>query len=48
MKGHPEGMIHITCLARLDHKKVDMSLNEVDFEIAQLLADKNFHPICGF
>lgn len=41
MKGHPEGTIHITCLVPKAHKKVDMPLNEVDFDIAQLPADKN-------
>ena len=41
MKGHPEGTIHITCLVPKDHKKVDMPLSEVDFDIAQLPADKS-------
>jgi hypothetical protein len=41
MKGHPEGTIHITCLVPKDHKKVDMPLSQVDFDIAQLPADKN-------
>ena len=41
MKGHPEGTIHITCLVPKDHKKVDMPLDQVDFDIAQLPADKN-------
>ncbi|NWH03778.1 hypothetical protein [Desulfobacter latus] len=40
MKGHPEGTIHITCLVPKDHKRIDMPLNQVDFDIAQLPADK--------
>jgi len=41
MKGHPEGTIHITCLVPKDHKKIDMPLNKVEFDIAQLPANKN-------
>ena len=41
MKGHPSGTIHITCLVPNDHKCTDMSLNKVDFDIAQLPKDKN-------
>lgn len=41
MKGHPEGTIHITCLVPKDHKRVDMPLKMVDFDIAQLPKDKN-------
>jgi len=41
MKGHPSGTIHITCLVPKDHKRIDMPLNEVDFDIAQLPEDKN-------
>ena len=41
MKGHPSGTIHITCLVPKDHKRTDMPLNEVDFDIAQLPEDKN-------
>jgi hypothetical protein len=41
MKGHPCGTIHITCLVPKDHKRVDMPLSGVDFDIAQLPKDKN-------
>jgi len=41
MKGHPSGTIHITCLVPKDQKRIDMSLSEVDFDIAQLPKDKN-------
>jgi len=41
MKGHPSGTIHITCLVPKDHKRIDMSLSEVDFDLAQLPKDKN-------
>jgi hypothetical protein len=41
MKGHPSGTIHITCLVPKDHKRTDMSLNKVDFDILQLPKDKN-------
>lgn len=41
MKGHPAGTIHITCLVPKDHKRMDMPLSKVDFDIAQLPKDKN-------
>ena len=41
MKGHPSGAIHITCLVPKDHKRTDMSLSKVDFDISQLPEDKN-------
>ncbi|MBU8911802.1 MAG: hypothetical protein KOO65_11090 [Desulfobacterales bacterium] len=41
MKGHPSGTIHITCMVPKDHKSTDMSLNKVDFDIAQLPKDKS-------
>lgn len=41
MKGHPAGTIHITCLVPKDHKRTDMPLSEVDFDMAQLPEDKN-------
>ncbi len=41
MKGHPSGTIHITCMVPKDHKRIDMPLSEVDFDIAQLPKDKN-------
>ena len=41
MMGHPSGTIHITCLVPKAHKHIDMPLNEVDFDIAQLPKDKN-------
>jgi hypothetical protein len=30
MKGHPSGTVHITCLVPKDHKRTDLSLNEVN------------------
>jgi len=41
MKGHPVGTIHITCLVPKDHKRTDMPLSKVDFDVAQLPTDKN-------
>jgi rhodanese-related sulfurtransferase len=41
MKGHPSGTIHITCMVPKDHKRTDMPLSEVDFDIAQLPKDKD-------
>lgn len=41
MKGHPSGTIHITCMVPKDHKRIDMPLSKVDFDIAQLPKDKN-------
>ena len=41
MKGHPSGTIHITCLVPKDHKRTDLPLSEVDFDISQLPKDKN-------
>jgi len=41
MKGHPAGTIHITCLVPKDHKRTDMPLENVDFDISQLPKDKN-------
>jgi len=41
MKGHPEGTIHITCLVPKDHKRTDLPLDQVDFDVAQLPKDKN-------
>ena len=41
MKGHPAGTIHITCLVPKDHKRTDMPLSKVDFDVAQLPKDKN-------
>ena len=41
MKGHPSGTIHITCLVPKDHKRTDMPLDKVDFDLAQLPKDKN-------
>ncbi|SMC63013.1 hypothetical protein SAMN02746065_10628 [Desulfocicer vacuolatum DSM 3385] len=41
MKGHPAGTIHITCLVPKDHKRTDLPLDKVDFDIAQLPKDKN-------
>jgi len=41
MKGHPSATIHITCLVPEDHKRIDMALDKIDFDIAQLPKDKN-------
>lgn len=41
MKGHPSGTIHITCLVPKDHKRTDMPLRDVDFDITQLPKDKS-------
>jgi hypothetical protein len=41
MKGHPVGTQHITCLVPKNHKRTDLSLSEVDFDVAQLPSDKN-------
>ena len=41
MKGHPTGTTHITCLVPKDHKRADMPMSEVDFDVAQLPEVKN-------
>jgi rhodanese-related sulfurtransferase len=41
MKGHPSGTIHITCLVPKDHKRTDLPLKEVDFDVGQLPKDKS-------
>ena len=41
MKGHPIDTTHITCLVPKDHKRMDLPLSEVNFDIAQLPEDKN-------
>lgn len=41
MKGHPPGTIHITCLTPKKHEFKDLSLEQVDFDVAQLPKDKN-------
>ena len=41
MKGHPSGTTHITCLVPKDHKRTDMTLSQVDFDVSQLPKDKN-------
>ncbi len=33
--------MHITCLVPKDHKKVDLPLDQVDFDAVQLPKDKN-------
>jgi len=40
MKGHPSGAIHITCLVPIDHKRTDIPLSKVNFDITQLPKDK--------
>jgi rhodanese-related sulfurtransferase len=40
MKGHPPGTIHITCLVPKDHKRTDMPLSKIDFDVTQLPKDK--------
>jgi rhodanese-related sulfurtransferase len=41
MKGHPPGTVHITCLVPKGHKRTDLPLDEIDFDVAQLPADKS-------
>lgn len=41
MKGHPSGAVHVTCLVPKDHKRTDLPLSEVDFDVSQLPEDKN-------
>jgi len=41
IKGHPSGTIHITCLVPKDHKRTNMPLSEVNFDIAQFPEEKN-------
>ena len=41
MKVHPAGTTHITCLVPKDHKRMDMPISEVDFDITQLPEDKS-------
>jgi rhodanese-related sulfurtransferase len=40
MKGHPTGTIHITCLVPKDHKRTDLPINKINFDVAQLPKDK--------
>jgi len=40
MKGRPPGTIFITCMVPKDHKRIDMPLYQVDFDVAQLPKDK--------
>ena len=41
MKGHPTGTIHITCLVPKDHKRTDLPLDKIDFDVTQLPKDKS-------
>jgi rhodanese-related sulfurtransferase len=41
MKGHPPGTIYITCMVPNDHKRTDMPLDQVDFDVDLLPKDKN-------
>lgn len=41
MKGHPAGTIHIPCMVPKDHKRTDLALSEVDFDVTLLPKDKN-------
>lgn len=41
MKGHPSGTVHITCLVPKDHKRTDLPLSEVNFDVSQLPKDKD-------
>ena len=47
MKGHPSGTIHITCMVPKDHKRTDLPLSKVDFDVKQLPEDKNI-PIVTY
>ena len=40
MKGHPSGTMHITCMVPKDHKRTNLPLSQVDFDISQLPKDK--------
>jgi len=40
MNGHPSGTIHITCLVPKDHKRTNLPLSKVNFDITQLPKDK--------
>ncbi|MBC8208144.1 MAG: hypothetical protein H8E79_03115 [Desulfobulbaceae bacterium] len=41
MKGHPEGTLYITCMVPADHKRVDVPLDKVLFDVNALPANKN-------
>lgn len=41
MNGRPPGTKHITCMVPGDHKRTDLALASVDFDLAQLPQDKN-------
>jgi len=41
MKGHPPGTIYITCMVPKDHKRTDLPLDQVDFDVAQLPKGKS-------
>jgi rhodanese-related sulfurtransferase len=47
MKGHPSGTIHITCLVPKDHKRIDLPLSKVNFDVTQLPKDKTI-PIITY
>ena len=47
MKGHPPGTIHITCLVPKDHKRTDLPLSQIDFDVTQLPEDKTI-PIVTY
>ncbi|MDZ7667777.1 MAG: hypothetical protein U5K27_20990 [Desulfotignum sp.] len=41
MKGRPPGTIYITCMVPKDHKRTDMPLGQVEFDVSLLPEDKN-------
>ncbi len=41
MKGHPPSTTHITCLVPKDHKRTDLPLSQVNFDVSQLPKNKN-------
>lgn len=41
LKGHPAGTKHITCMVPKDHKRTDLPLAQVSFDVNQLPADKS-------
>ena len=45
MKGHPQGTLHITCMVPKDHKRVDLPLDQVAFDVNELPVDKNANII---
>ena len=47
MKGHPTGTIHITCLVPKDHKRTDLPINKINFDMERLHVN-NTEENCTF